>query len=605
MSLDAWITAGTLLALFAALATGRLAADAAVIVAVAVLLLAGIISPAEAAAGFSSPALLTIALLYVISAGLRETGAVSMLTRVLLGRPRSAIEAQTRLILPVSIFSAFTNNTTLVAAFLPALGAVARQSRLAASLLFMPLSFAAILGGICTLIGTSTNLTVAALIENHNRAAIAAAPPGTSPILLPEFGMFTQTPVGLCVAVAGVLYMLVFGRRFLPRRDEPFDTDDAGRHYMAAVRVEPASPVAGKTVEGAGLRQLPGLFLSRIDRADESITAVEPTQRIQPGDVLVFVGNIESVVDLQRTRGLSPVTDDDVPRTDRPARTLVEAVVSPNSPLVGQNIRDAGIRTRYNAVVIAVHRHGHRLTGKIGDIEIRPGDTLLLESGPGFARKHRDSTEFHLVSELDGAAAPRHDRAWLALTILFAVVVLLSVEIVDPLVACLLGAIAIVASRCCTLHHARTGIDWQVLIVVGGSLALGSAMLHSGLASAVAGTVLHATQGAGWVVVVAAVYALTLLFTTLMSNNAAAALMIPIAISLTQSSGVPFAPLAITIAIAASAEFITPLGYQTNLMVAGPGGYRWSDFLRFGGPLTLLSAVVCIIAVGVFYAPPL
>jgi di/tricarboxylate transporter len=593
MPWDAWLTACLLLAMLLVLALGLLAADAAIFAVLGVLLVAGVLSPADALAGFASPAVATIAFLYVAVAGLRETGAMTWISTRFLGRPRSALEAQARLVSSVALLSAFTNNTTLVAAFLPVLHSVAKRARIAASLLFMPLSFAAILGGVCTLIGTSTNLTLAALIERHNQQHPGAA--------LPPMRMFTQTPIGVCVAAAGVLYMLILGRRLLPRRAEPFEVAEGARRYMTAMRVAAASPIVGRTVEEADLRQLPGLFLSRIDRAAETVTAVGPEERLLAGDVLVFVGVLESVVDLQRTRGLDPVTDEGTPASNRPTNSLIEAVVSPTSPLIGQTIRDAGIRTRYGAVVVAVHRQGHALSGKIGDIEIRPGDTFLLEAGPGFARRYRDSSDFHLVSELEGAATPRHDRAALALGIFGILVILLSIEWVDPMTGALVGAAGMLLGRCCTLNQARSSIDWTVLLVVGGSVALGKAMEATGLAGTLAGSIVPRAMDLGPVWVVAAVYALTLVFTTLMSNNAAAALMFPIVFEISSQSGVDFTALIVCVAVAASAEFVTPLGYQTNLMVAGPGGYRWNDFARFGGPLTLLSGVVCVAAASLFF----
>ncbi len=593
MTWQAWFTAATLLTMLATLASGRLSADIALLGAVGVLLIAGVITPGDAVSGYANPGVATIALLYVLTVGLRETGAMSMVSARLLGRPRTALQAQTRLVCSVTVLSAFTNNTTLVAAFLPVLHGVAKRARIASSLLFMPLSFAAIIGGVCTLIGTSTNLTVAALIQQHNRQ--------NPDHLVPELGMFTLTPVGVCVALAGVIYMLALGRKLLPNRAEVFETSEAARQYMTAMRVRPTSPMVGQTVEAAGLRQLPGLFLSRIDRPTETITAVGPEERLASGDVLNFVGVLESVVDLQKTRGLDPVTDDGQPGANRPSMALVEAVVSPMSPLIGQTIRDAGIRTRYGAVVVAVHRHGHRLSGKIGDIKIDPGDTLLLETGPGFARRHRDSSEFHLVSELEEPASPRHDRAWFALVVLLGVVILLSTEVVDPLTGALLGAALMLMGRCCTADQARRGVDWTVLLIVGGSVALGKAMERTGLADTLAGHLLSSHEALGPIGVLGAVYLLTLVFTMLMSNNAAAALMFPVAVRAAEQGGMPVMPLIVCLTIAASAEFITPLGYQTNLMVAGPGGYRWSDFARFGGPLTLLTGVVCVGAAAMWF----
>ncbi len=596
MAWEAWITAALLALMLGALISGRIATDLAVLGALLALLLLGVLEPGEAIGGFASPGLATIAFLYICATGLTETGATSTISARLMGRPKSTLEAQARLILPVTALSAFTNNTTLVAAVLPVLSGAARRAGIVASRLYMPLSFAAILGGICTLIGTSTNLVVAGLIERHN-----ATHPDAQ---LATFSMFTLTAAGAPVALVGVAYMLVFGRRLLPERREEGPSASSLRQYMSAMRVQGGSPIVGQTIEQAGLRHLPGLFLSRIDRETESVTAVSPTERLRDGDTLVFVGRLESVVDLQKIRGLTPVTDEGELRVgDRPTRRLAEAVISSASPLIGQTIRDAGIRTRYGAVVVAVHRHGHRLSGKIGDITIRQGDTLLLEAGSEFARRYRNSIDFHLVSELDGAAAPRHDKAPIAVAILVALIAALSLNLTDPMTGSMAAAALMVLTRCCTAGQARRGMDWQVLIVVGASFGLGRAIEKSGLGEVAAGEVVRLAEWGGPVAILACVYAMTTIFTMFVSNVAAAVMMFPVALEVARTQGIAFLPLAVCIAIGASAEFTTPLGYQTNLMVMGPGGYRWSDFLRFGGPLTLLCGAVCVAAAAVVYGP--
>lgn len=596
MGWQTWLTAGLVAGALGVLALGRFAADLVLLGVVAVLLLAGILEPAEAARGFSNPGLITVALLYVVAAGLQETGAIGMLTSRLLGRPRTALGAQARLTLPVTAMSGFVNNTPLVAVLLPVVGELSRRTGVSARRLFMPLSFAAILGGVCTLIGTSTNLVVHSLITEHNRQNPAAA--------VAPLGMWTITRVGLPVAIAGLAYMLLLGRRLLPEREGGPAAPEGGRQYTAAMRVRPGSAAAGRTIEAAGLRGLPGLFLSRIDRADESVVAVAPEEVLREADTLIFVGVLDSIVDLQKIKGLEPVADGGGPGADRARMRLIEGVISPSSPLVGSTIRDAGIRSRYGAVVVAVHRHGHRLPGKIGDIVLRPGDTLLLEAAPGFAKQHRHSAEFHLVSELDGAAAPRHERAWWAIGIMVLLVALLSREnLIPPVTAALAAAGLMVVGRACTGAQARSAIEWPVILAIGASFAIARAMEKTGLAAAAAGLVTEWSRDAGPAGALAAVYTLTLGFTVLVSNNAAAALAFPIALGVSESSGIGFTPFAVAICLAASCEFATPIGYQTNLMVMGPGGYRWSDYFKFGGPLTLLCAAVAMGLLPVVYSP--
>jgi len=391
--------------------------------------------------------------------------------------------------------------------------------------------------------------------------------------------------------------MMIFGRTLLPQRTDQSGDLERSRQYMTALRVESASPVVGKTIDAAGLRHLTGVFLSRIDREDRTILAPSPNEQILAGDVLVFVGVLSSVVDLARMKGLTPVADGVGPGASRANLRLVEAVISGASPLIGRTIRDAEIRSRYGAVVVAVHRQGHAIIGRLGDIELRPGDTLLLETNERFASRHRDSSDFHLVSALEGAAVPRHDRAWIAIAILLLMVVAVASGLMDLLPAAMSAACAMIITRCCTGPQVRASMDWTVLIVVGCAFAIGRAMLTTGLAPEIAQFVVSVAGSMGKVAVLAVVYAMTVAFTMLLSNTAAAALVFPIAVSTAASVGfTDFTPLAVVIAIGASAEFSTPIGYQTNLMVMGPGGYRWLDYTRFGGPLTLVCGVTAVIA---------
>lgn len=592
MSVEAGGTLTVILGMMAALASNRVGADLVMLGGLAVLLVAGVISPTAAFAGFANEGLLTVAFLYVVVAGLRNSGVVSLLTARVLGTPSSEANAQARVILPVAAISAFMNNTPLVAVYLPMLDSFARRYRIAPSRLFLPLSYAAILGGVCTLIGTSTNVVVNGLIAEHNRAA------GAVPIA--PFTMFTITPVGLPVAIIGIAYMLAAGRRLLPARQTPLDDGGDGRRYTVAMRVEPAAPVVGRTLEAAGLRNLSGLFLAHIERQHEVEHAVGPDEVLRGDDVLVFVGVLESVVDLQQIRGLTPVSWD-AALGHRQDNRLIEAVISPSSPLVGQTIRDGGFRTRFGGVIVAVHRHGERLKGKIGDIRMRPGDTLLIEAPAGFAKRHQNSTAFHLVTEHQGAAAPRHDRAWIALALLVGFVACTSLGWLDTLTAALLAAAGMVLFRCTDAPLARETIDWQVLVVIGAGIGVGKAVEASGLADVLARVVLGGAGQSGPAALLAGVYALTWLLTSVLSNSAAAVLVFPVALRAVHTAGLAFEPFAIAIAIAASCEFTTSVGYQTNLMVQGPGGYRPLDYVRFGAPLTLICAVVTVSVLAWFY----
>ncbi|MEQ8768908.1 MAG: SLC13 family permease [Phycisphaerales bacterium] len=580
----AWLTGLLILAMVATLAVGRFGADIVMMGALLVLLVAGVVQPDQAVAGFASPGVITVAFLYIVATAMRETGAMNMLTARVLGRPKTVREAQARLALPVAGLSAFVNNTPIVAMFLPTLDRIARRNMLPASKLFMPLSFASILGGVCTLIGTSTTVVVAGMLAQH-----ASANPDAG---IETIGMFTLAWVGVPVAIAGVGYILLFGNKLLPDRAPKGGDAPGAREYYATLKVRPSSPIIGKTVEQAGLRHLPRLFLSRIERDGESVVAVGPGEIVREGDVLAFVGALESVVDLQQIKGLEPTGNQGM--AYRPNLRLIEAVVSSESQLAGQTVRRSGIRTKYGAVIVAVHRAGQALEGKIGDMRLRPGDTLLMEAPSGFAERHGSSNDFHLVTERRDPATLRHDRAWIALIILAFLVVAITSGVVTPMVGAMAAAGGMVLFRCCTGPQARSGIDWQVLVVIGAAFGIKAAMENSGLAATIAHAAIELTQGSAPWVLLAVIYALTLVFTMFMTNNAAAVLMFPIALSVTSEAGLPLLPFAVAIAVAASCEFSTPIGYQTNLMVMGPGGYRWSDYTRFGGPLTILAGIITI-----------
>jgi di/tricarboxylate transporter len=480
----------------------------------------------------------------------------------------------------VAAASGFMNNTPVVAMFLPAVIDWARQNRLPVSKLLIPLSYASILGGTCTLIGTSTNLVVNGLLISHAG--------------LPGLGMFDISRVGLPAALIGIAYLLLLGRWLLPDRRPVMDPQDDSRRYTVEMLVQSASPLVGKSVEEAGLRHLPGMYLVEIERDGEVFPAIAPHQRLKADDRLVFAGILDSVVDLQRFRGLVPATDQvfklDVPR---PERALVEAVVSDSGPLVGKSIREGRFRNVYNAAVIAVARNGERVQKKIGDIVLRPGDTLLLEADPSFVERQRNSRDFFLVSRLENTHPLRHERALAAMAILAAMVAVVSVGRVSMLQGALVAAGLMLVTRCVTGGAARAAVDWQVLITIAASFGLGSALEKTGAAQHIAENLIALAQGSPWGTL-AVVYLVTMLFTELITNNAAAVLVFPIALSTSASLGVSFMPFAIAIMMAASASFSTPIGYQCNLMVYGPGGYRFTDYFRVGIPLNLLMAAVSL-----------
>ncbi|WP_018718203.1 SLC13 family permease [Arhodomonas aquaeolei] len=587
MTWEAWLTIAVVLAVIIGLARNAASPTTLLFGALGVLMTATaltgsdqLLAPAEAVAGFGNPGLVTVGLLFVVVAGLVRTGALAIISEPIVGRPRRLLSAQLRLLPPVSGLSAFLNNTPVVAMFLPVVSDLAKRTRLPASRLFLPLSYASIFGGMCTLIGTSTNLVVAGLIQGE---------PAVAPVAL-----FDLAWVGVPVALLGLAYILVASPRLLPDNRAALDIDADPRRYTAEVVVDPDGPLVGRSIEQAGLRHLPGLFLAEIERDGQVLPAVAPSERLQAGDRLVFAGVVESVVDLQRMRGLQPATDQ-VHKLQgrRDQRCMVEAVVSNECPLVGSSIRAGRFRSEYNAAVVAVARGGRRLSGKIGDIVLQAGDTLLLETHPSFLQRQRNGRDFFLVSQVEDSAPRRHDKAWIALGLLTAMVAAAASGVLTMLNAALLAAGGMVLTGCTSSAEARRHVDWSVLLVIGAALGVGQAMANSGAATTLADALVSAAGGRPWLVLLA-VFAVTSLFTEMITNNAAAVLVFPVALSAAQGLGVNPTPFMICLMIAASASFSSPLGYQTNLMVFGPGGYRFADYLRFGLPLNLLTMAVAV-----------
>ncbi|GEK73668.1 MULTISPECIES: SLC13 family permease [Halomonas] len=579
MPFDALFTLATVLAVLVTLVATRIAPDVVLMAALAVLVVSGILTPGEALVGFSNPGVMTIATLYVVAAGLKETGAIQWIAHGLLGRPRQLRRAQFRVLLPASGLSAFMNNTTVVAMFIPAIQEWAGRLKLPPSKLLLPLSYAAILGGTCTLIGTSTNLVVDGLLQTERGLSLS---------------MFELAWVGVPLLLVGGVFLMLFADWLLPNRRGVLEQLEQAREYAVEVVVTAKGPLVGKTIADAGLRSLSHGYLADIERHGRLLTAVPPETELQAGDVLVFIGAPECARELRRIHGLRPAGGDvhklDI---DHHRRCLVEAVIGPDFAGLGQTVRESRFRSRYQAVILSISRHGQRLSGKLGDIRLQVGDTLLLETAQDFVDQYRYRKDFLLVSGLNDSTPPDFRKAPLAIAILGAMVTASASGWLTILEAALLAGGAMLVTRCVPASKARRYLDLTVLIVIAASFALGAAMAKTGAAAQIAQWLLLIDGLAPWAAL-AAIYAMTVIFTELITNNAAAVLMFPIAMAVAEQLGVNELPFAVAIMFAASASFMTPLGYQTNLMVLGPGGYRFLDYLRLGAPLSLIVGVTAV-----------
>ena len=584
---QAWTTIAITIGVFLLNALTNLSAEVVFLGGTAVLFVSGILSEQDALAGFSNAGMITVAVLYIVVTGLTQTGGMNWVSQKVLGLPKGQNAALLRMMPPVMGMSAFLNNTPVVAMFIPVISDWSRKLRISPSKLMIPLSYAAIFGGTCTLIGTSTNLVVNGLLISSTD--------------LPGLKLFDLAVVGLPCAIAGMIYLYTTHPWTLPSRKPVISETDDVRQYTVEMIVPANSPLSGKSIEQAGLRNLPGLYVVEIIRDRQIIPAVSPKEILRDGDRLVFIGMIDSIIDLHRLRGLQPATDEvfklDTPRDER---CLIEAVVSNTCPMLGKTIREGKFRTQYKAVVLAVARNGERLAGKIGSIRLKPGDTLLLEANSNFLAQQRISNDFYLVNGIPDSEPLRHEKAPLAMIILALMVVLASFGFLSMLKAAVLASVVMLLTGCCSSVRAFRNIEWSVLLVIGAALSIGKALETTGAAGAIATTLVQFSGDNPWLAL-AIIYGVTNLLTEAITNNAAAALVFPIALALSQNLGVNFTPFAIAIMIGASASFSTPIGYQTNLMVYGPGGYKFSDFMRVGIPLNALFWLITVILTPIFY----
>lgn len=547
----------------------------------------GILLPKDALSGFANEGVITIAVLFIVAAGMRETGALQFISHRLLGSPTSILSAQNRIVWPAAMMSAFMNNTPLVAMLLPVINDWAKRNNISVSMLLMPLSYASILGGACTLIGTSSNLIVNGWLINETGH--------------PGLGLFEISKVGIPIAFIGLLYILFTSRWLLKDRKPAISPSEDARQYTVVMIVKPESYLVGKTIKEAGLRGLPSLYLIEIDRKGEALTAVSSNVQLQAEDRLVFAGIVDSVVDLQKFPGLRLAVNQ-IFKLNEPKlnRLFIEAVVSNSCPLVGKTVRDGKFRTIYNAAIIAVARNGERINKKIGDILLRPGDTLLLEARASFIEQQRNKNDFYLISKVEGSQINNNDRAGLAIVLLFSMIVIITFGFLSMLQAAMLTAGLMIMTKCCSANTARRSIDLETIFVIAAALGLGKAMQISGLAE-ILGLKLLLLTGDSSVIMLAAVFGLTMLLGNMVTAKAAAVLMLPIVMTISYDAGISVMPFIIAVMLASATALATPIGYPTNLMIYGAGGYRFSDYLLFGIPLSLLIWFLAILLIPIFW----
>lgn len=581
MSTEAWVTLAVAVAAVAIMARGLLPPAAAMFGAMVVLFVGQIIDREQALSGFANPAPFTVAALFVVAGAVQRTGALAPAVAAMLGGGSGYRRSAARLLAPTAASSAILNNTPIVAMLAPVVTSWSERAGRSPSRYLMPLSFAAILGGLTTAIGTSTNLVVSGLLESSH---------------LDPIGMFEITKLGLPIAVMGVTVVVFLAPVVLPaRRAARREMQEEARDFAVEMVIEPGGPLDGNEVEAGGLRHLQGVYLVQIERGSDMITPVPPTTVLHGGDQLRFVGRADQVLDLQNIRGLASSHSEHLIDFETGAGAFFEVVLGAASPLVGRTLREVEFRGRYQAAVIAIHRAGQRVNAKLGEVRLRAGDTLLLLGDPEFQRRWYDSRDFLLISRLDGVTPQRAGNSVIVGAVVAGIVVAAGAGLLTILEASLLGVLVLVGTRVMTPTAARNAVDLDVIITIASAFGLAAAVRDTGLAAEFSDGIVNALDGLGPRGVLLGLVLSTVILTELVTNNAAAVLMFPVGIAAAPAAGVEPLGVAIAIAIAASASFLTPIGYQTNMMVYGPGGYRFTDYLRLGLPLTVM-VVVSIVA---------
>lgn len=543
-----------------------------------------IITTKQALSGFSNEGMLTIALLFIVAGAVQKSGLIDRMMEKWLKTSRTHTGTMLRFFVPTSAFSAFLNNTPIVVTFTPIIKKWCEDRGIAPSKYLIPLSYATILGGTITLIGTSTNLVVHGMLKDYG---------------MDGFSLFTLSIVGIPIALVGLIYLFTIGHRLLPdNKGFSQRVKEDSKEYIAEMHVTSLFQHLGKSVKEAGLRDLKGLYLIEIIREKEHITPVKSTTVINEGDRLIFTGLISTIADLEKIKGLALETGTNIGLNDLKNGTsnLIEVVISHQSVLTAKSIKETQFRSKYDAGVIAVHRNNERIKSKVGEIVLRPGDTLLLLAGTDFSEKHYQSNDFYVVSSLDTPKTLKQNTAkgWFSIALLLVMLALVMAGFFSMFKAMALAVLLLLATRILTPGEAKQYVHFDVLLLIASALGIGTAMTETGLAEWLADGLVSIGKPLGLLAILFMVYFLTNLFTELITNTAAAVLMIPIVIELAPQLNVGPIGFAVTVAIAASASFITPIGYQTNLIVYGPGGYTFKDYIKVGTPLSILVMITSV-----------
>ncbi len=582
MSFHAWFTLAAIAGMILALVREVARVDVIVLTVLGILLVAGVLTPGDAFSGFSDPAVITVASLYVVAAGIHRTGVLGSVDRLIAPDGSSLTGLLVRSMTPTVILSGLLNNTPVVAMLMPRLQAVAEKKNVSVSKLLMPLSYAAIAGGMVTLIGTSTNLIASGLLREAGFGG---------------FSLFEFAWIGIPVSIFVVTFVATVGHRLLPDRQPETSNEVRGaRDYQFELRIPPQSTLTGKTVTEAHLRSLGDAYLVHVQREGRFIAPAGPDEILQPSDVLTFSGKTTAMQRLLEQTDLKANIDGPPMHDGQSDIPLFEAVVSATSDLVGKTLKEISFREKYQGVVLAIHRQNKQLRGALGNVQIEPGDLLVIEARQGFDKNWSHSQgDFYLVAPKTEIRQPLSKKAPIAISLLLGMIVLNVTGVLPLSAAAFAAALGTVLLGCLRGQELRKSIDFTVMLTIAGTFGIGKAVETSGLAAIMGHGIVTAMPGLGPMVVVAALYLITVVLTEVITNNAAVVVMVPISIAAAIDLGVDVRAVALTVTVAASAGFLSPLGYQTHLMVMGAGGYRFKDFFRAGLPVSLGVMVIVLL----------
>jgi di/tricarboxylate transporter len=560
------------------------------LIAIIILGFFGILTPKEILSGMANEQIAVIILLLLIGDIIRKTDIIDWLFDRFFRNTTTYRGFLGRMIFVVAGFSAFLNNTPLVAIMMPYVHNWSKRHNIAPSKLLIPLSYAAILGGCATLIGTSTNLIVNGMVTDQ------AIIPGLEPLELFDF-----TLVGLPMIILGSGYLMLFGNKLLPSRlDAISDFSVKSREYLVEAQIKSNSRIIGKTIEEAGLRNLKGLYIVELSRGTQRLSAVSPVVVLKEGDILVFAGDTETIAEMINTDIGLALTQVGM-FTKRSNTAILEVVVSHNSTLISKTVRQTGFRGRYEAAILAVHRNGERVSGKIGSVKLKAGDVLLLLAGDDFTKRSHDTNDFYLISRVREFRKLEMYKSIILIGGLLTAIAISALGFISLFMALMILMIIIQILKIVSPKDIPKSIDYNLAIIIVLSLALGTAMIKTGMADMIADFIITVFKPFGPIGLLMGIFFITNLLASYITNKAAAAIIFPISVSAAINMGLPTMPFVLIVATAAAANFITPIGYQTNLMVYGPGGYAFKDYMKIGLPLTLIYMVSAVFILYFYY----